>query len=373
MRAHKSRFLALLAVCGVLALAILVSDQNVPSLPQQPERLPAAVVTLGDSTLSGEGGGNYEAGTNGANDDWCHRSPAAAVHQLQLPPGVSRFNLACSGAQAKLVGLQPSPEHAEGSQAARLAELASRYRITDVVVQVGANDDPGFTDAVNRCVQAWARRVPGGCSAQLSKTWPQRVEQMRPKVVSALRDVRSVMEQAGYTPQSYSLVVQSYASPVGPEIAPQLQNLSGCPFQTGDLRWIRDTGVPQLSEGLRKAAGAVDARFLDLSRAGVGHEACTGPSPQQGQPQQVPPGQASPAGQGEEWFTRLTVDWESLQYDDRAPHAMQESFHANAAGHAQLGGCLSQFLNDDARRAACLPDRRGDLQAVPEDARVPAP
>ena len=52
---------------------------------------------------------------------------------------------------------------------------------------------------------------------------------------------------------------------------------------------------------------------------------------------------------------------------------MQESFHANAAGHAQLGGCLSQFLNDDARRAACLPDRRGDLQAVPEDARVPAP
>lgn len=366
MRAHKSRFLALLAVCGVLALAILVSDQNVPSLPQQPERLPAAVVTLGDSTLSGEGGGNYEAGTNGENGDWCHRSPAAPVHQLQLPAGVSRFNLACSGAKAKLVGLEPSPEHAEGSQTARLAELAGRYRITDVVVQVGANDDPGFTEAVNSCVQAWARRVPGGCSAQLREQWPQKVAAMEPKVVAALQDVRAVMDRAGYTPSSYSLVVQSYASPVSPEVAPQLQNLSGCPFQTGDLQWIRDSGVPELSAGLRRAADAVGARFLDLSRAGIGHEACTTPPP--GQPPQ--PGQPE---RGPEWFTRLTVDWESLQYDDRAPHAMQESFHANPLGHEQLGRCLNDFIGGDAPQAACLPDASGRLRAVPESAQVAAP
>ncbi|GAB2677619.1 GDSL-type esterase/lipase family protein [Saccharopolyspora gloriosae] len=363
MRAHKSRFLALLAVCGVLALAILVSDQYLPSLPQQPQRLPPAVVTLGDSTLSGEGGGRYEAGTNGENGDWCHRSPAAPVHQLALPPQVTPINLACSGAQAKLVGSDESPEHAEGSQAARLAELTQRFRITDIVVQVGANDDPGFTDLVNRCVEAWATRAPGGCAEPMRDEWPQRVAAMRPKVVSALRDVRSVMDEAGYTPGAYSLVVQSYASPVGPDLDPRLNNLSGCPFQPGDLRWIRDTGVPQLSEGLRAAADETGARFLDLSRAGHGHEACTG-APTDG----TPAGQVPVPRNDAEWFTRLTVDWESLQDDYRAPHAMQESFHANPAGHAALAGCLGDFLAGDDQRAACVADERGELKPVPEQA-----
>ncbi|MCA1228397.1 MULTISPECIES: GDSL-type esterase/lipase family protein [unclassified Saccharopolyspora] len=358
MRAHMSRFLALLAICGVLALAVLVSDQYLPSLPQQPERLPAAVVTLGDSTLSGEGGGHYEAGTNGEGGNWCHRSPAAPVHQLRLPPDVTRINLACSGAQAAAIGADGD---AEGSQAARLAELTQRFRITDVVVQVGANDDPAFTDVVNRCVEAWATRVPGGCAEQMRDLWPQRVAAMRPKVVSALREVRAAMERSGYTPAAYSLVVQSYASPVGPDVDPRLNNLSGCPFQTGDLEWIRDTGVPQLSEGLRAAADEVGARFLDLSRAGIGREACTADTAEDTPAGQVP----SPRDGEQEWFTRLTVDWGSLQDDYRAPHAMQESFHANAAGHRALAGCLSEFLAGTEERAACAADETGELHAVP--------
>ncbi|MEU6132522.1 GDSL-type esterase/lipase family protein [Saccharopolyspora sp. NPDC047091] len=357
MQAHKSRFLALLAVCGVLSLAILVSDQFPPDRPQQPPQLPTAVVTLGDSTLSGEGGGGYEAGTNGEHGNWCHRSPAAPVHQLRLPGDVTRINLACSGAKAAAIGADGD---AEISQAARLAELTGRFRITDVVVQVGANDDPAFTDVVNRCVGAWATRVPGGCAEEMRGLWPQRVEAMRPKVVAALREVRAAMERSGYAPDAYSLVVQSYASPVGPDVNPRLNNLAGCPFQAGDLEWIRDTGVPQLAEGLRAAADEVGARFLDLSRAGIGHEACTADAPD------APAGQVPPPRDGhEEWFTRLTVDWDGLRDDYRAPHAMQESFHANAAGHRALAGCLSDFLAGTAERAACVADESGALHAVP--------
>ena len=88
---------------------------------------------------------------------------------------------------------------------------------------------------------------------------------MKPKVLDALRAVRAAMDGAGYTPSSYSLVLQSYAAPVGPNVRPELQNLSGCPFLTGDLQWIRDTAVPQLSEALREVAQQGDARFLDLS------------------------------------------------------------------------------------------------------------
>lgn len=349
MRAHLWKLLTLLLSCGVLVLVVLVSDRSEPNLPQQPEQLPAAVVTMGDSTLSGEGGGNYEPGTNGENGNWCHRSPVAPIHQLRLPPEVTRINLACSGAQAALVGATPSPEHPEGSQSQKLAELAKHFRITDVVVQIGANDDPSFTDTVNRCVESWAGRAPVGCAESLGRNWPKQVDTMTPKVIAALQDVRKTMDEAGYAPNSYSLVVQSYASPVSPDIAPELQNLSGCPFLTSDMAWIRDTGVPQLAAGLREAAEAVDARFLDLSRAGHGHEACTG-------------GRTHP---DKEWFTRLSVDWESLRDEYRAPHAMQESFHANAAGHAQFGRCLGEFLTREDAQAVCLPDEHGNLEPVP--------
>ncbi|MBB5152599.1 GDSL-type esterase/lipase family protein [Saccharopolyspora phatthalungensis] len=350
MRAHKSKSLILLLVGSVLALGMLISDQYLPGLPLQPKQLPAAVVTVGDSTLSGEGGGNYEAGTNGERDNWCHRSPAAPVNQLQLPATVTRINLACSGATAELVGADPEPDHAEGSQAQRLAELAQRYRITDVIVEVGANDDPGFTDVVNQCVEAWVRQSMDGCAAQLRTVWPQRLERMKPKVLDALHDIRAAMDGAGYTPSSYSLIVQSYASPVGPGVKPELQDLSGCPFVTGDLEWIRNTGVPELSDALRDVARQANARFLDLSRAGEGHEACTG----------------NPRTAEGEWFTRLTVDWASLKDERRAPHAMQESFHANATGHAQLGRCLGEFMATQDAQAVCLPDERGNLRAVPE-------
>lgn len=306
---------------------------------------------MGDSTLSGEGAGNYTPGTNGANGNWCHRSPAAAVHQLQLPNSVKRFNLACSGAGAGLVGLEPHPNHPEGSQARRLADLAERYRITDVVVQVGANDDPNFVGVLNKCIGAWVARTPGGCAAELRQEWPKRVQQMQPKVLAALQDIRTVMERAGYERGDYSLVVQSYASPVGPGIAPELQDLSGCPLLTSDVEWVRSTAVPQLSEGLREVAEQVGARFLDLSRAGYGHEACTG-------------GKAAPET---EWFTRLTVNWEALKHEKRAPHAMQASFHANATGHEQFARCLGDFLRGSRRQAVCLPGPQGNLTAVPPD------
>lgn len=344
MRAHFRRLLTLAVVGSLVALGILVGDRYLPDLPNQPERLPPAVVTLGDSILSGEGAGNYTPSTNGANNDWCHRSPAAVAQQMHLPPGVTPINLACSGAKSSAVGSQNGTEQAQASQ---LADIARHYRVTNVVVQLGANDDPGFADLVNQCVGAWSSRVPGGCSQQMYTQWPQRLQRMEPQVLGALQEVRAAMDSAGYTPAGYSLVLQSYASPVGTDADPQLRNLSGCPFQKVDLQWIQDTGVPQLSDALHRVAEQAGARFLDLSRAGLGHGACSGGK----QP-------------SKEWFTRLTVDWESLGDDTRANHAMQESFHPNAEGNAQLAGCLDQFLAGSAPEAACRPGPRGNLQAV---------
>ncbi|SDQ13791.1 GDSL-type esterase/lipase family protein [Actinopolyspora saharensis] len=348
MRARLAKLLILLLVCSVFALVLLVSDRPVPVPPRPEPELPRAVVTLGDSTLSGEGTGNYVPGTDGRNGNWCHRSPEAVVHQLSLPPGVKRINLACSGARASQVGLNPRGDPPDGSQARKLAELTERYRITDVVVAAGANDDPDFVGVLNSCVNAWVSQQPGGCSKRLREQWPERVEEMRPKVSRALSDVRTVMRRAGYTREDYSLVLQSYASPVGPGIRSDLQNLSGCPLLSSDVRWVRRTAVPQLSEGLREVARQNGAAFLDLSRAGRGHEACTDSSP--------------PADS--EWFRRLSVDWNALEHEERAPHAMQESFHPNARGYARIADCLSQFLASGRSTARCVPDGQGGVRTT---------
>src|SRR5699024_834714 len=122
--------------------------------------------------------------------------------------------------------------------------------------------------------------------------------------------------EADYEPDDYDLVLQSYASPVSADIPENLRNLDGCPFRPDDLAWIQDHGAPTLAAGLQQAAEQAGVRFLDLSKAGQGHEACSGGDEK-----------------SSEWFTRFTVQWDDLQFAERASHAVQESFHPNATGH----------------------------------------
>lgn len=342
------RLVAVGLLFPLLALLLVVSDSPYPSLPGPPRDAPRAIVAMGDSTMSGEGAGSYEPGTNGENGNWCHRSTRASVHHTRVE-GVERvFNLACSGANAEQVGITDQVRNTEGSQALRLAEIARQYRVSVVVVAVGANDDPRFGDVLGACLRAWVERR-ADCSRAIADEWKARVERMAPKVERALRDIRRVLQDEGYTPRSYTLVLQSYAAPVAPGLPFDLQNLAGCPLRTGDLEWVRDRAVSELSAGLRQVATEVEARFLDLSRAGDGREACLGGK----RPE-------------EEWFTRLTVDFDGLRDTERAKHALQESFHPNARGHEQFGRCMSQFLATSARSASCVAGEDGNLNAVPD-------
>jgi lysophospholipase L1-like esterase len=299
-----------------------------------------AVVVLGDSTMSGEGAGSYLPGTDGEHDDWCHRSLDASVNHVTVPADTRVFNLACSGTGTDSIRLD-TPPGAEPSQAAQLRAIASKYRITTVAVAVGANDDPQFGPLLDQCARELFLDRGPGCGQQVDKQWPVRVAGAVPKIVKALGDVRKVMTENGYTDGAYSLVLQSYADPVPADVGKSLQNLNGCPFRAEDLRWVHDRGVPQLNEGIRQAAKLAGARFLDLSKAGAGHEACSG---------------------GDEWFTRLSVNWHDLQDDTRYNHALQSSFHPNARGYTAFGQCLTRFLATDGSAAACVSDGHGGLQ-----------
>ncbi|WP_092536726.1 GDSL-type esterase/lipase family protein [Amycolatopsis arida] len=332
-----------MVVAAVVAVVVLVNVGPGARVPRSgpPGGGPPTVVAMGDSIMAGEGAGDYTVETNGHHDDWCHRSPHAAVHRVRLPGVTASVNLACSGAPSAHVALGDTTQWTEPSQARQLARLTGTHRISTVLVTVGANDDPRFSRLMSDCLGAWLRDQPP-CGHAIRKDWRQRLAAMVPKVAAALRDVRTVLRDAGYERADYDLVLLSYPSPLSPAIPEHLRSLDGCPFHREDLRWIHGPAVESLSASLREAANRVDARFVDLSAAGRGHEACTG---------------------GDEWFTRLTVDWDAFEHVQRADHATQDSFHPNAAGHGQLARCLTEFLPTGRPAGACAPAPDGALRS----------
>ncbi|MBB5800478.1 lysophospholipase L1-like esterase [Saccharothrix ecbatanensis] len=310
---------------------------------------PTAVVSLGDSAISGEGAGSYEPGTEGENGNWCHRSTRALIHRTQLADRT--INLACSGADSANVSLADTVHYTEGSQARRLIDVARQYRVTAVVVQVGANDDVRFADTMVDCVAAWVNPFGSSCRSKLEREWPGRLTAMAPKVENALRDVRAAMTQAGYTDSAYQLILTSYASPVTEKMDRFRHGPQGCPLRLADAGYGRTVAVPQLSEALRGVATRSGVKFLDFSRATENREACS-------------KGDSSTG----EWQRRLTVDPYALVsggLDAIGIHMAQQSFHPNAAGHDELGRCVTEFVNAGTGSARCLAGADGHLHAVP--------
>jgi len=336
------------AVCAAGIAALFVAGAAVAAPASAEDTRPTAIVSLGDSAISGEGAGNYEPGTRGENGDWCHRSLNALVHRTALAQ--RSINLACSGADAANVSLADTSHYTEGSQARRLIDVARQYRVTTVIVQVGANDEPAFADTVLDCVGAWINPFGSSCSSTLAGQWPGRLAAMAPRVEVAVRDVRTAMSTAGYAASSYKLILASYASPFTERMDPIWHGPDGCPIRISDARWGRTSAVPQLSEALRGVASRTGARFLDFSRATEGREACSNWSSSSG-----------------EWQNRVTVDpfaWWYGGLDAFGIHTAQESFHPNATGHGQLGRCVREFVLSGASTARCLIGGDGNLHAV---------
>jgi hypothetical protein len=171
----------------LLVLALLPAGRAWAS-PDSPR---SAVVALGDSIASGEGGrwlgnGTDPLGTRSGTDraahdcdllgfcdyepervygaseeDECHRSDVAPIRSAPIAVD-ERIDLACSGARAR--NLWPSslggrPHFGEAPQADQLAPLARRLDVRLVLVTVGAND-VGFGDLVAGCALDWTRSDP---------------------------------------------------------------------------------------------------------------------------------------------------------------------------------------------------------------------
>ena len=305
--------------------------------------LPPVVVTLGDSLASGESAGEYAPGTDQAGN-FCHRSALSQTAAATLTG--ARINLACSGATTANVRLGGQARYGEAPQAEQLRAVAREHRVTAVVLTIGAND-LGFAPLVLDCVQAYlllGRR----CQDVWTPTLTAKFTALAAGVARSLADVRSVLREAGYADDAYQLVLQSYPSPVTEQNRYLLTKaLQGCPIRNDDALWARTVLVPALAATLADVAKAGGARFLDLSRSMYGREVC-----------------ALGIDRTQEWVTGIRIDLGSLRAG-LGPQLVQQSLHPNAAGHAQLGRCLTAFTatTDPAGRCVTGPD--GNLTAVP--------
>jgi hypothetical protein len=304
----------------------------------------SSLISLGDSEISGEGVGTYEPGTNGP-DNWCHRSPEAAVHRTGIAADVT-YNVSCSGAYTGNIRIGGSKQYAdELVQSDNLAVKARNTRIKMVLLVAGANDDLQFGPVMTDCVTRWVLSQ-GPCEPKYAPGWQARVDGLRPKVEQTIRDLRTVMRDAGYADGDYKLVVMGYPSPIGPDFNdnPNFPGKlpGGCAGYDSDAKWGRDYAVPVFERGIRQAARNTGAIYLDNSRLFHGHEVCM----------------------EDPWARGLYLD-----LDDHFPwdeNTARQSFHPNARGHAAFARCLTQLYNSGAAEASCAdPASTGTPQLYP--------
>jgi lysophospholipase L1-like esterase len=324
---------------------------------------PTAIVSMGDSFISGEGGrwlGNgseqfgtrsgtdraafdcgalgceYDAarvyGASEAND--CHRSDVAPIESARVAVD-EKVNLACSGAKAR--DLWPAADagtshFGEAPQADQLAVVARRDDVRMVVVTVGAND-VGFGELVVECALDWVRS-PEDEAATCHRDAEAHLRNALPgatrAVTDALQGVRRTMRAAGYLPSDYRLVAMGYASPFPggrwfryPEEGWTRLTEGGCPIWNADADWAADRATVDLAGMLREAAAAAGAEFLDLAGAFDGHQLCDRRA--------VRVGSEGPSPLTAEWFRRLSFGQGSTR----------ESLHPNAYGQQVMGTCLA--------------------------------
>jgi hypothetical protein len=367
------------AVLSALALAAAT-----PAAADGPGVGPPAVVTLGDSAISGEAGrwaGNtnqssarvdalgstaYHDVTGREAIAKCHRSKAAEAH---IGGGVPSANLACSGARTtSRVGsdgvFKPgidSYSDAEGrrGQVLMLKDYAATHNVRAVVVLIGANNY-GFAKIVETCVTNWATSPawwPNYCHDDASMKalfTDANIAAETANVRAALQRVANGMAAAGYGASDYTILAQTYSSPIPngtgfrySQSGWTRQSAGGCGIWNRDADWANATVVPALNNTIRNAAatsGLANVEILDATNALVGRRLCestVGLLEERGIASWQSPGAVDKT----EWVSQIRTLSTVL-----SPYQLQEDAHPSYWGQLALRNCLRQAFGAGAPR-----------------------
>lgn len=358
----------------LITLLILVGMAAAPTAGAAPPAAPTAVVTMGDSYISGEAGrwqGNSinpapgNDGTDracvpsgpgcrvdksrvyvgGTDVNKCHRSDVAEVLSAQLPVQ-ARINIACSGAVTTNIFRASSGgkgQNGEAAQADQLVDVAQHNDVKMIVVSIGGND-LGFASIVANCFETFLTNQ-GPCMPKEQAAIEQAIPAATLKVEKAIDEIRAVMAADGYGAGDYRLVMQTYPSVIPrasevryPQTGPQ-RAANGCPFYDQDLTWGRDQAAPEIGGMVKAAAAARNVEVFDLRDALQGHEFCSRFA------QQATP-TAPPVAASSEWGRFLGGS--TIQQGD-----LQEAFHPNAFAQQGFGSCLTALYTQAPGGFAC--------------------
>lgn len=333
-----------LAALGLIAPLALVGASTTPAVAA--DTRPTAVVSMGDSYISGESAGDYEPGTD-QKGNFCHRSKKALINQLEINVD-KRVNLACSGAKTNNMYLGGDALYGEKPQVDQLRKVATDNNVKMIAVNVGGNDAkfiPIVLDCIKaffkigpRCQDTWASKLPGELAAA------------KPNITRTVADIRSVMKDAGYADDGYQLVIQSYPSVVtgdnryGGILGGAQKLLNGCPIRDDDAAWAKSVVVQQFAATLGQVATEQKARFLSMPAAFNGKEVC-----------------AKGISGNQEWGSGITIDVQQI-LKGLGSNIVQQSLHPNARGHVQFARCLSKFATTTDPSATCVAGSDGNLE-----------
>jgi hypothetical protein len=342
------------------------------------------VVSVGDSYISGEGGrwaGNsnvsssytdaggaaayYDNATGTAEQiARCHRSTAAEIH---IGGGIQSANLACSGAETSTYtssdgyfkpGLDFYSAAGKVGQALALQQFAATHNVKMIQVSIGGNNF-GFAGIVQQCVQDFLLSPswwPDYCyddSSVASNFTAANVTTQTNAIKTAIANVKTAMANAGYSTSQYTIVMQTYPSPMPSgsgirysQSGYSRQNTGGCGFWNVDANWANGTALPTINNAVKNAAAASGAnvKVMDLAAAFNGRRLCetgVGLLEEKG----LTSWTASTAVDQTEWVEQIRTV--STVF---GPYFVQESFHPNWWGEKAIRNCVRQAWNSGSPR-----------------------
>jgi hypothetical protein len=355
------------------------------------------IVSLGDSAISGEAG-RWAGNTNGSSGNVdalgptayfdnstntaetitdCHRSHAAEVF---IGGGVNGANLACSGATTSTHFDSSSNDFKPGidfysdangniGQALALQNFAAAHNVKAVVVLIGANNFH-FADIVQTCVTDWLTSPswwPDYCSDDsnvASNFTSSNIAAQTSAIAGAFANIRTAMSNAGYATSAYTIIVQTYSTPIPPgsgfryaESGYTRQTTGGCGMWNHDADWANNTVVPDINGSVRNAigqAGLTNSVVLDSANALVGRRLCentVGLLEEEGLANWTSRGAVDKT----EWVSQIRTT--TTLYP---PYQLQEDLHPSYWGQLGLRSCLRLAYNGGAPRGgSCTIAKKG--------------
>jgi hypothetical protein len=366
---------------AVAAVALACADA-LPAMADGPGVGTPAAVSVGDSAISGEAG-RWAGNTNGSPSNvdalgptayydnvgnsaetihGCHRSKAS---EIGIGGGVSAANLACSGARTATQPFSSGNDFKPGldfyddgaghvGQAKALQQYALTHNVKMVVALIGANDY-GFADIVQACVvdwltsPTWWKNLCQDDSSIRSKFSASNISAITTRVANAFLNLRTAMRNAGYSDSSWTLLAQTYSSPIPrgsgirySESGFSRQTIGGCGIWNADANWANDTVVPVFNTTIRNAATAsamTNVKIFDAQSALVGHRLCEttdGLLEEKG----LASWRSASAADLSEWVSQIRTATTLF-----GPYQLQEDAHPSYWGQLALRNCVRQAYN----------------------------